>query len=177
LAIHGVCYRWCCCGAGGQRVMEMMVLCRCGHPSGLHSENGCRAGRYQPCICRLDAPGAIESAVLTVRTPSWREKFSESNPHAMRKELRPKGLASSRPMPQVLQCLKATRRSNPPADCLCRVRVERSRDRYSVFFRIYDCLCLDETEAIEVRTSSSSRMALIEPPHCSQFQPALSIAR
>ncbi len=36
--------------------VDVMVLCRCGHPAGLHTENGCRAGRYTPCRCLLNAP-------------------------------------------------------------------------------------------------------------------------
>jgi hypothetical protein len=57
--------------------MDVMVLCLCGHPSGLHSENGCRAGRYRPCACLLDIRGAVESAVFAVRTPSWREDIAK----------------------------------------------------------------------------------------------------
>jgi hypothetical protein len=44
-----------------------MVLCRCGHPSVLHTNNGCRAGRYQPCGCLLDAAGALQTAIDAVR--------------------------------------------------------------------------------------------------------------
>jgi len=39
-------------------VMDMMVLCRCGQPSGLHDERGCRAGAYRPCECLRDAHAA-----------------------------------------------------------------------------------------------------------------------
>jgi hypothetical protein len=53
--------------------MDMMVLCRCGHPSALHGERGCRAGRYRPCDCRLDANAAIEAAVSAARAIStWK---------------------------------------------------------------------------------------------------------
>jgi len=47
--------------------MDSMVLCRCGHPSTLHTNNGCRAGRYQPCGCLLDAAAALQSAIDAVR--------------------------------------------------------------------------------------------------------------
>ena len=61
------------------RVMDMMVLCSCGHPSGLHTENGCRAGRYQPCYCRLDARAVIVTATAAVRIPTWREGSRNTN--------------------------------------------------------------------------------------------------
>jgi hypothetical protein len=54
--------------------MDMMVLCRCHHPSALHTENGCRAGRYQVCSCTLDAHGALKAAIEMARTPSWNSK-------------------------------------------------------------------------------------------------------
>jgi len=47
--------------------MDSMVLCRCGHPSTLHTNNGCRAGRYQPCGCLLDATAALQTAIDAVR--------------------------------------------------------------------------------------------------------------
>jgi hypothetical protein len=52
--------------------MEMLVLCRCGHPTGLHTEHGCRAGRYQPCECLRDAPSAVNSAIDVARAKQWR---------------------------------------------------------------------------------------------------------
>ena len=57
----------------------MMVLCRCGHPSGLHTENGCRAGRYQPCSCRLDSREVIETATASARIPTWHEASRKAN--------------------------------------------------------------------------------------------------
>jgi hypothetical protein len=48
--------------------MDMIVLCRCGHPSALHGERGCRAGRYQPCECLLDSPDALEAAIVAAGT-------------------------------------------------------------------------------------------------------------
>ena len=51
--------------------MDAMVLCRCGHSSSLHTENGCRAGRYQPCPCLLDSHSAIEMAISAARVPPW----------------------------------------------------------------------------------------------------------
>jgi hypothetical protein len=51
--------------------MEMMVLCRCGHPSGLHTERGCRAGRYRPCDCLRDAQSAVNSAIDGARVKQW----------------------------------------------------------------------------------------------------------
>jgi hypothetical protein len=71
--------------------MEMMVLCRCGHPSGLHDEqHGCRAGRYRPCDCRRNADAAISSAIDAARVSPWkaarearleeREGFEPSEP-------------------------------------------------------------------------------------------------
>jgi hypothetical protein len=53
--------------------MDLLVLCRCGHPTTLHSENGCRAGRYQPCPCLFDAYGAMEAAIAEASSPNWRE--------------------------------------------------------------------------------------------------------
>jgi hypothetical protein len=50
----------------------MLVLCNCGHPAGLHTENGCRAGRYRPCPCLLTAAAAIEAAIATSRTSPWK---------------------------------------------------------------------------------------------------------
>jgi hypothetical protein len=52
--------------------MDMMVLCRCGHPSGLHDERGCRAGRYRPCDCLRDAQAAVCSAIDAARTTEWK---------------------------------------------------------------------------------------------------------
>jgi hypothetical protein len=52
--------------------MDMIVLCRCGHPSALHTGNGCRAGRYKPCPCLFDSSAAIEAAVIAARAPRWR---------------------------------------------------------------------------------------------------------
>jgi hypothetical protein len=52
--------------------MDMMVLCRCGHPSGLHDQRGCRAGRYRPCDCRRDADGAVCSAIDAARVTPWK---------------------------------------------------------------------------------------------------------
>jgi hypothetical protein len=51
--------------------MDMIVLCNCGHPAGMHNENGCRAGRYRPCACLLTAAGAIELAIVTSRKLPW----------------------------------------------------------------------------------------------------------
>jgi hypothetical protein len=51
--------------------MDMMVLCRCGHPSGLHNERGCRAGRYRPCDCRRDVQSAVNSAIDLARVKQW----------------------------------------------------------------------------------------------------------
>jgi hypothetical protein len=61
--------------------VDMMVLCQCRHPSGLHTENGCRAGRYQPCYCRLNSQAVIETATAAVRiqTPTWRESQCDVN--------------------------------------------------------------------------------------------------
>jgi hypothetical protein len=59
--------------------MDLMVLCRCGHASGLHAENGCRAGRYQPCRCPLDSHSVIETATAAVRTQTQPWRQSESN--------------------------------------------------------------------------------------------------
>jgi hypothetical protein len=61
--------------------VDLMVLCKCGHPSGLHTENGCRAGRYQPCFCRLDSHAVIETATEAVRikTPPRREPQRETS--------------------------------------------------------------------------------------------------
>jgi hypothetical protein len=47
--------------------MDMIVLCQCGHPSALHNEHGCRAGRYRPCACLLDAEAAVAAAIDLVR--------------------------------------------------------------------------------------------------------------
>ena len=52
--------------------MDMMVLCRCGHPQGLHSERGCRHGRYRPCECRLDPSGALDAAILAAQVDPWK---------------------------------------------------------------------------------------------------------
>ena len=52
-------------------MMEMMVLCQCGHPSGLHTENGCRAGRYRPCECLRDMDRAVHSAIDMARASKW----------------------------------------------------------------------------------------------------------
>jgi hypothetical protein len=52
--------------------MDMLVLCNCGHPTGLHTENGCRAGRYCPCACLLTAVDAVDAAIATSRTPPWK---------------------------------------------------------------------------------------------------------
>jgi hypothetical protein len=48
--------------------MDMIVLCRCGHPSALHGDRGCGAGRYQPCGCLLTAQGAVQAAINNVRS-------------------------------------------------------------------------------------------------------------
>jgi hypothetical protein len=52
--------------------MDMLVLCRCGHPTSLHGERGCNAGRYRPCECLLNAHAAVEAAVAAVRAKPWR---------------------------------------------------------------------------------------------------------
>jgi len=52
--------------------MDMNVLCRCGHPSALHTGNGCRAARYEPCRCLFDSKAAIEDAIVVARAPRWR---------------------------------------------------------------------------------------------------------
>jgi hypothetical protein len=65
--------------------MDAMVLCQCGHPSGLHAERGCRAGRYQPCACRLDSLAAIEAAIAAVRIPPWRDGPAKTIPNKQRK--------------------------------------------------------------------------------------------
>jgi hypothetical protein len=59
--------------------MDMMVLCRWGHPSGLHTENGWRAGHYQPCPCLLDSRSTIETAIAAVRVRSRNEVSSNTN--------------------------------------------------------------------------------------------------
>jgi hypothetical protein len=64
--------------------MDAMVLCRCGHPSGLHSERGCLAGRHQPCPCRLGELGAIDAAVAAVRLPQ-RRLIAPTNPNRLHK--------------------------------------------------------------------------------------------
>jgi hypothetical protein len=47
--------------------MDSMVLCRCGHSSTLHTNKGCRAGRFQACGCLLDAASALQLAIDAVR--------------------------------------------------------------------------------------------------------------
>ncbi len=48
--------------------MDMIVLCVCGHPTALHDAVGCRAGRYRPCACLLDAKAAVAAAIASVRS-------------------------------------------------------------------------------------------------------------
>lgn len=48
-------------------------------PSGLHTENGCRASHYQPCPCLLDSRSTIETAIAAVRVRSRNEVPSNTN--------------------------------------------------------------------------------------------------
>lgn len=57
--------------------MDMLVLCRCGHPSALHDDHGCRAGRYRPCPCLLTERASVEAAIDFVRTRSLDEKTAQ----------------------------------------------------------------------------------------------------
>jgi hypothetical protein len=61
--------------------MDLLVLCRCGHPSALHSERGCGAGRYRPCGCPLDAAAAVEAAIAAARIPNADEPAAAHRSH------------------------------------------------------------------------------------------------
>jgi hypothetical protein len=52
--------------------MDTMVLCRCQHPSALHTENGCTAGRGKVCRCTLDSLGALKAAIEAIRSTPWK---------------------------------------------------------------------------------------------------------
>jgi hypothetical protein len=59
--------------------MDMIVLCPCGHPTPVHDERGCRAGRYHPCVCRLDSTMALEIAIANA---AWHdESVPEKSPN------------------------------------------------------------------------------------------------
>jgi hypothetical protein len=50
--------------------LDLLILCVCGHPTSLHDDRGCRAGRHRPCACLRNAAAAVDAAVESVRTVS-----------------------------------------------------------------------------------------------------------
>jgi hypothetical protein len=61
--------------------MDMLVLCRCGHPARLHNERGCCGSRYHPCLCRLDFTAALETAIASAATRNAGETPKRSELH------------------------------------------------------------------------------------------------
>jgi hypothetical protein len=51
--------------------MDIVVLCRCGHPSTSHAGDGCLAGRYQSCSCPRTAESVVEAAMIDDGAPDW----------------------------------------------------------------------------------------------------------
>ena len=43
--------------------MDLLVLCPCGHPQGMHSANGCQAGRFIPCPCPFRPDEVVDAAI------------------------------------------------------------------------------------------------------------------
>ncbi len=51
--------------------MDYLVPCPCGHALAAHDDGGCSGERLRPCISRRDRAGALEGAILSVRTKAY----------------------------------------------------------------------------------------------------------
>jgi hypothetical protein len=54
----------------GSGIVDLLVLCPCGHPQGIHTDAGCLGGRYRACDCKIVADAVVDEAIAMLALDS-----------------------------------------------------------------------------------------------------------